>query len=65
MRVFTALTCCDATGVADSDLGGGGVAGQSPFDLSRLLDEPLVAAMKVLVSGACVDLTLLASFRFW
>lgn len=45
------LTCCDATGVADSDRGGGGVAGHGPFDLSRLFEDPLAAAMNVFVSG--------------
>lgn len=44
------LTCCEATGVADNDLGGGGVAGH-PLDLSRLFEDPLVAPMNVFVSG--------------
>lgn len=57
-------TCCDVTGVADNDLGGGGVAGQAK-DLSRLFEEPLVAAMNVFVSGACIDFTFFASFKFW
>lgn len=59
------FTCCEATGVADSDLGGGGVAGLPPLDLSKLLDEPLVAAINVLVSGAWEFFNLLASFKFW
>lgn len=58
------LTCCEATGVAERDLGGGGVAGHGPLDLSKLFDEPLVAAMKVLVSAGCEDFILLASFKF-
>lgn len=60
---MTPLTCCEATGVAESDLGGGGVAGHCPFDLSRLFEEPLVAAINVFVSGG--DFILLASFKFW
>lgn len=44
------ITCWEATGVADKDRGGGGVAGQAN-DLSKLFEEPLVAAIKVLVSG--------------
>lgn len=58
----TKLTCC-ATGVAESDRGGGGVAGQGPLDLSRLFEEPLVAAINVFVSGG--DFILFASFKFW
>lgn len=51
--------------MADKDLGGGGVAGQGPLDLSKLFDDPRVAAMKVFVSGGWLDFILFASFRFW
>ena len=50
--------------MADNDRGGGGVAGHAK-DLSRLFDEPLVAAINVFVSGAWIDFTFFASFKFW
>lgn len=64
MKHIINITCCEATGVADNERGGGGVAGHAR-DLSKLFDEPLVAAINVFVSGAWMDFTFLASFKFW